>query len=124
MPRGLILSVGARSDLLATRNLVLETRGYLVVAAHNADEALELVRNTEFDVAILCHTIPAKERERLILALKRAKPLTTVLTIEAGGFIGRPEFADDSVAGIDGPDVLFSHIEEALSRHRAFGSHQ
>ena len=122
MSYGVILSVGTRSDLLATRNRVLESHGYIVVPAYTAAQAMELFRESDFDVAIVCHTLGADDRKRLIRAMKKAKPLTPVLTVESGGYTQPPELADDAVAGIDGPEALFAHIEAALSRHRLFGS--
>ncbi len=122
MSRGLILSVGTRSDLLATRNRVLESYGYIVVPAYTPEQAMDQLRESDFDVAILCHTLGADDRERLIGAMKKAKPLMPVLTVESGGYSQRPELADEAVAGIDGPEALFAHIEAALSRFRSLGS--
>ena len=65
MPLTLILSIGFDSPMLETRNLVLQSARYRVASALSIRKAVERFQASDFDLVILCYSVPRKDRERL-----------------------------------------------------------
>ena len=65
MSQTLVLSIGFDLALLDIRNQVLQSAGYIVVSAMSAEEAIHLFRDGDFDLVILCHSLPREHCERL-----------------------------------------------------------
>jgi DNA-binding response OmpR family regulator len=63
-----ILSISYDAALLWTRQLMLQQLGFSVVSAEGFVAAMEACesRAREFDLAILGHSIPTKDKERII----------------------------------------------------------
>jgi DNA-binding response OmpR family regulator len=63
-----ILSISYDRSLLMTRQLMLQQMGFEVVSGEGFVAALEACEasDAEFDLAILGHSIPAKDKERII----------------------------------------------------------
>src|SRR3954452_11632010 len=81
MPRNAILSAGRDRPLLFTRNRVLEEAGYSVTPATTAAETVERFFGGDFDLVILCHSIPLEERERIAQLVRMHSPSTPVLLL-------------------------------------------
>ena len=106
-----VLSVGLDSGLLRARNLVLQSAGYIVVSAHSVKEAVGQFQVGDFDLVLLCQTIPAKERDGLTWWMRASRPGTPVVSVS-----GKP-FSDDVVAGVtvgSEPSALLWGIREVL----------
>lgn len=73
-----ILSVSYDASLLATRRMMLEQQGYNVTSALGFTAALEACRGDEFDLFILGHSIPAKDKAALIQAFRGNCPAPIV----------------------------------------------
>lgn len=80
-----ILSIGTDSDLLSTRNLVLRKAGYSVAGATDLSRAIDLLRRVWFDLVIVCHAIPKKQREQTVEKIKDVQPRTSVIALQATG---------------------------------------
>jgi DNA-binding response OmpR family regulator len=65
MSLGIALAVSLDPSLLRTRSQVLQSAGYIVVSASSVKEAVDYFQAGDFDLVILCHSLPAKDRERL-----------------------------------------------------------
>lgn len=61
-----ILSVCYDPMLLSTRQLVLEHEGYRVTSALGLEDGIAKCNGCGFDLFILGHSIPVKEKERLV----------------------------------------------------------
>lgn len=70
MPHTLVLAVGRDSVLLETRSQVLQAAGYTVIPERSLKKAVARFREGDFDLVLLCHSIPAQDRERLTLLLR------------------------------------------------------
>lgn len=70
MPLTLVLTVGSDPLLLVARSEVLKSAGYIIVSALSIGEAADHFLNGDFDLVILCHSVPTKERERLIRVIR------------------------------------------------------
>lgn len=76
-----ILSVSYDVSLLATRQLMLELKGYQVTSALGFTDALEHCKNSGFDLFILGHSIPVKDKHALIKNFKENYP-APILSLE------------------------------------------
>jgi CheY-like chemotaxis protein len=81
MPLTLVLTVGSDSSLLGSRSEVLKSAGYMVVSALSIREAVDRFQDGDFDLIILCHSIPTKDRERLIGLIRALGSLTLIVCI-------------------------------------------
>lgn len=66
----LILAVGDDPTILSTRCSILRSAGYIVMPASSVSESIDLFRNGDFDLMLLCHSIPVEHRNRLIRAVR------------------------------------------------------
>ena len=114
MPAPRILSIGTDSDLLCTRNMVLQKAGYTVAAATDLPFAIELLRRVWFDLVILCHAIPREKRERAVQTIKHVQPSASVVALRAGseGFDGPVDATIESY----NPETLLRSIADVLNR--------
>ena len=114
-----LLSVGTDRTLLDLRTSVLRQAGYSVERATTADEAYRLIASQDFDVVILCHSLPEKDRQRLILSINAAKPRTRVMVVDSSAYRAKSELADDSMYNLDGPEQLLAHVARMLGQASA-----
>lgn len=107
----LVLSIGLDVELLSTRNLVLQSAGYLVVPAYSLKEAVDRFQDGDFDLVLLCQSIPTKEKDRLTRWIRASGSRVPVLSVSAS-----PRLRDghkDETFGSD-PNSLLEEIREAL----------
>jgi len=83
--RLVILSAGRDYDLLRLRNTVLMTRDYTVVAAMTTAEVISKFHEGDFDIVLLCHTIPLEDQKAISDAVHRTNPSTPVLAVTHSG---------------------------------------
>jgi hypothetical protein len=81
MPRITILNAGRDRTLLFTRTRVLEEAGYIVTPAITPGEITEQFFRGDFDVIILCHSIPQEERERIAKLVRMQSPSSPVIAL-------------------------------------------
>lgn len=67
----LILAVGQDPRVLNTRCSILRSAGFVVRSAFGVAESIDLFQNTDFDLMLLCHSIPVEDRDRLIRIIRR-----------------------------------------------------
>jgi DNA-binding NtrC family response regulator len=82
--RIILLAVGRDSVLLDSRSRLLRSDGYTVVNAFSGQQALALFLAGDFDAVVLCHSIPARERQTLAQAFHDHSPSTPVVLISTG----------------------------------------
>jgi DNA-binding response OmpR family regulator len=118
MPRR-ILSVSYDAVLLATRQMLLEQKGYTVTSALGFREALEHCQSDRFDLFILGHSIPLKDKLHLIETF-RASCAAPILSLER---IGEPQVKCDFHASPDDPEKFLQMVEKILAGQES-RSHQ
>ena len=111
MAQTLVLSVGMDTDLLATRNHVLQSAGYTVVSAYSIKEAVDRFRVGDFDLVLLCQSILTDERDRLSLWIRASGSRTPVVSV-SGKLYERDRFANATVA--NDPAALLRGIRGVL----------
>jgi DNA-binding response OmpR family regulator len=109
------LAVGRDPQLLETRSQVLRNVGYTVVSALSVEQALQSFASGDFDIVILCHSIPARDRERLTYALKSHGSNTPVVVVTARLSV-IDSFADAMIE--NDPEMLLQQIPRILQSAR------
>ena len=85
-----ILVVDDDEDIRWLFNHILSTAGYDVEATHDSYKALEMIREKEFDIAILDYILPEMRGSELAEEMRKIKPDMKIVFIT-----GFAEFADD-----------------------------
>jgi CheY-like chemotaxis protein len=102
-----ILSVSYDSVLLATREMLLEQKGYEVTSALGFTDAVERCKNGSFDLFILGHSIPHKDKLHLIETFRNNCP-APILSLERFGEIQVP---CDFHASPDNPERFLKVVD-------------
>ena len=111
-----VLSVSTEPDLAAARALTLRDAGHQVTTAAGRTEAEQAIADGEFDILVLCHTVPAEAALAIAEAFRKVNPAAKVVAVASGWFI--VVRADRVVQMSDGPHALLAAIAE-LGRHSA-----
>jgi CheY-like chemotaxis protein len=110
MQIAVVLAVGFDSSLMRTRSLVLQSEGYIVESASSLKEAVD---RGDFDLVLLCHSIPMKDRDHLTCLIRATGSLTPVVSITRNH--GEcAEFVNATLE--DGPNKFLADIGEELGR--------
>lgn len=109
-----ILIVGHDEHLLATRQWVLQTRGYQVATVADSVAVQKLRLSVPVRLLVLCHTLSAAEREAVTEAAIARWPGLKVLTLVAD-----PGRAPSGILGqllhtMDGPGKLLTMVTELV----------
>jgi|SRR5579864_1849546 len=113
MPHAVVLMIGRDQMLVETRSQVLRTAGYTVVSAYTQLQAIDKFVEGNFDVVLLCHSIPVDGRENLASVLREHKSRTPIVCVARvdGQFDG---FADATIE--NDPKALIHSLREVLHR--------
>jgi len=108
-----VLMVGRDQVLAETRSQVLRTAGYIVVTTFSSRQAIDEFVRGDFDLVVLCHSIPGDARERLVKALREHTSRTPIVSVASfdGHFDG---FADATIE--NDPNLLIHCLREVLRR--------
>jgi DNA-binding response OmpR family regulator len=79
----LLLSAGHDSYLLKQRNAQLAAAGFKVASASDSCEVVDKLLNGDFDLVLLCDSMPDEDRHRLARIIRRYTPSTPVLLISS-----------------------------------------
>ncbi len=118
MPIKLILAVGREPALLEYRSQILRRAGYIVDSESSVKDAIDRFKQGNFDLVLLCHTIPVQERDRLISSIQAVGSLTPVVTGAPQG--SQAQVAADDVTFGGRPEEFPSSIQGALFEATAF----
>lgn len=124
MPVIVILSVGLNPVLLETRKVVLGAAGYIVESAMSVGGAGARFAGGDFDLVLLCRSLPAEDRELLAGLVRTSGSTIPVVTVGRG--------RGPSVATRDGAKVgeltieggmkeLLGAVEKIIGKRRAMG---
>ena len=97
-----ILSIGTDARLTSVRNSLLQSQGHRVSAVSNRHAAILTVGATHYDLAIVCHSIPLADAQKLARDIRIVAPRTEVLCLGEWEHVGldeirSPEFLLDVV---------------------------
>jgi CheY-like chemotaxis protein len=104
----IVLSIGFDPSLLEIRSLVLQSAGYMVESASSLKEAVNRFQSGDFDLVLLCRSVPRRDRDHLIRASGSRIPIVSI----AGNLGERDAFANATLE--DGPNNLLAGIRDVL----------
>jgi len=81
MPLTVVLAVGLDSSLLAGQSSVWQSAGFIVTSTGSIREANAQIRDGDFDLVLLGHSIPTESRERLTFLIRASGSRTPVVSI-------------------------------------------
>jgi len=108
-----LLSISYDRSRLGTRQLLLEQAGYKVTSAFGLPEALKWYKKRKFDLIVMGHTIPRKEKRALIGEARKSSD-APVLSIRTHGEPRLVE-ADYSVDSLEGDSALLTAVDHVLA---------
>jgi CheY-like chemotaxis protein len=107
-----VLSVGYDAVVLETRSSVLRIAGYVVQSVASITHALELFWDSDFDLVLLCHSVPLQDRNRLTSAIRASGSHVPIATI-APAFQEFSSGLADAILESD-PAGIVNGVERAL----------
>jgi len=110
---GKVLAVVLDPSFMTARILVLRSAGHAVVEASSLIEAVNDLESGDFDLVLLCHSIPVMERERLTGLIRASGSRIPIISL-ARNFGESDAFTNATLE--DGPNRFFAGIREALSK--------
>ena len=114
MSRTVVLAVGHDPLLLKTRGQVLQAAGYVVVSTHSLKDAMAKFLHGDFDLVILCHSLPVEQREHLTYFIREQTSLTPIISISPNW--GQHDLFTDVTIDND-PNELVRGLREVLNGH-------
>jgi CheY-like chemotaxis protein len=119
-PRKVILCVDDNEQALSVRKFLLETRGYRVLNALSAEEALEIFRSGGIDLVLSDLLMPQMDGNEMVRRMKEITPEVPMIllsgTVKA---FDRANHADAFLPkGACGPLELLERIRIMIARKR------
>ncbi|HEY4679463.1 MAG TPA: hypothetical protein VIJ01_20040 [Candidatus Angelobacter sp.] len=113
MPHILVLAVGRDPVLLETRSQVLQAAGYTVIPELSLKKAVARFPEEDFDLVLLCHSIPVDDRERLVRLIREHTSRTPIVSIATT--LGQRDLFANATIESD-PDELLNGLHNVLRR--------
>ncbi|MGA2980043.1 MAG: response regulator [Terriglobales bacterium] len=119
-PKKTILCADDNEQALSIRKILLETRGYRVLACNSGEQALEAFRRGGVDLVLTDLIMPGVDGSRLIEEIKRISPQTPAVLISGHTRIYERETLADVFLpkGMYEPAELLERIRLLLVRKR------
>jgi hypothetical protein len=73
-----ILNIAYDESLMHSRERVLTSAGYSVVSVNLKQDALKHVLSTKFSLVLIGHSVPAPERDDLIVLIRACDPFVSI----------------------------------------------
>jgi CheY-like chemotaxis protein len=112
MPVTVVLAVGLDSSLLARQSSNWRSAGYFVTSTGSIREAIDQLRDGDFDLVLLGHAIPTDSRERLTFLIRAIASRTPVVCITDSAS-HQDSFADATIR--NDPASLLQGIGELMA---------
>jgi hypothetical protein len=118
-----LLLCSCESDsVLAMQAEVFRKSNYVVIPAASNAAILEHIKNTDFDVLVLNHTISFADRKTLARKMKSRHPLSGVVVLHHSGSLGNP-YADLAVDSRTGAKAMLQAVKRVESMLHARHHH-
>lgn len=119
-PKKVILCVDDNDQALSVRKFVLETRGYRVLTANCAEQAVELYDNGKVDMVITDFVMPHCNGNELIFRLKEIAPWVPAVLVSGSVKQFDPTSRADAFLpkGACSPQELLERVRVLLVRKR------
>jgi CheY-like chemotaxis protein len=113
-----VISVGANPELVRLRNFVLQEAGFKVISTLDQHDALARIERGECGVLLMCYSLEKSVRQRLADGLRKFCPNSPIILV-TNEHLGKPEFADTFVYGVEGPEALIEVVAAAVEKSRS-----
>lgn len=121
-----VLLVDDEKDFVETLAQRLEMRDFDIKTALDGDEALGLIRESEFDVVVLDVLMPGKDGIQTLREIKELKPLVNVIMLTGHATV------DTAIEGMKlgaydylmKPTETESLVEKIMSAHKIKAEHE
>lgn len=123
LPSTLILNVGQEWVFLNPRRLLLESVGHIVNSTCSIQDAINRFRTGDFDLVILCHSIPEHDQQLLIRLMRDYGSATPVISLSVSEKAGLHRSGFRGLCIGMGPDELLMGIREVLQDERSVLRH-
>ena len=120
MSSTVILAASNEPKLLESRSSILRSDGYDVEPVLSVEHAIDRLMNRDFDLVLLCHSIPARDRNRLARLIRTSRLPTAVVSVAPFDGHVPDEFVDATIDAV--PEKLLSGIREVLLKAGKGGS--
>jgi DNA-binding NtrC family response regulator len=107
-----VLAVGLDPSLLASQSPVWQSAGFIVTSTGSIREAIGHIRDGDFDLVLIGHSIPTDSRERLTFLIRAIGSRTPVVSITDSS-IGGDSFVDATIR--NEPSKLLQSIGELMA---------
>lgn len=109
-----ILNVGQDVSLLSTRHMLLQSAGYIVESTSSIARAFNRLRDGDFDLVVVCHSLSEGERTNLTNSIRETGSAIPVIFVSAGNAPSGHQFR--GVSSRSGPSELLQSVEAVLQR--------
>ena len=105
-----VLSVCYDTNLARTREMLFSSAGFQVLSALTVSEAVRACSACSFDLIVIGHSIPIKDREALVKSLRRrcAVPILALLRHGESPLAGAEYFFDST----ENPALLLETVKD------------
>lgn len=117
-PKRTILCVDDNEQSLSIRKVMLETRGYRVLACTGGPQALEHFKKGGIDLVLLDLTMPGLDGSKLIEEIKNISPHTPAILLSSKAKMYDTRADVFLPKGMYAPVELLEHIRVLLVRKR------
>ncbi len=114
-----VLCIGLHEQLIATRKLMLEQAGHVVITASNVLEFERSCGEHRFDVVVVGQRIPPREKQRIFTLARQCVPEARILELYEQGHPKVLAEADDWLfVPTDVPTDLVERVEALAKKRR------
>jgi DNA-binding response OmpR family regulator len=113
--RGIILCVDDEAEPLALRKLVLQSRGYTVLTASTAEQALKMFASRDISLVLTDHLLTDHSAVAMTTEMKRRKPSVPIAIFSGGPEVLNLGEADVFMSKLMPVEELFAQIEALIS---------
>lgn len=98
--------------ILSTRCQILQSAGYAIQAASSISEAIALFHGADFDLVLVCHSIPQQDRDRLMHMIRSSRSQIRIYTVAPATSHLQADSSDGVLSNL--PTRLLAELEAAL----------
>src|SRR6266446_899386 len=111
-----IFCAEGNSTALRFQTSLFQMSGYAVLAANDPDTALELAKNSLFDVAVVDDQFPHASGTYIAREIRRMKPNARIVFLSGSARLGWEDFgeADEYVSEVEGFEVLLHKVQNLV----------
>lgn len=108
--------LGRNLELALYRAEVLHNAGHTVTIPKNKQEAMAIIDDRAFDVAIISYTLSNQSVEEFVELLRQKTPQTAIISIASHGWEDRLIQPDETILADEGPQALIAALKRVAAK--------